>query len=51
MWIVAVVWLVLMLVAILCEEREMRARFGAAYVDYCRRVPQFLPSIGKSRSE
>ncbi|HVB86277.1 MAG TPA: isoprenylcysteine carboxylmethyltransferase family protein [Candidatus Dormibacteraeota bacterium] len=42
-WIVSAVWAVLMLVSILLEEREMHARFGAAYVEYCRRVPMFLP--------
>jgi protein-S-isoprenylcysteine O-methyltransferase Ste14 len=46
-WLVAAVWLVLMLVAISFEEREMRARFGAEYADYCKRVPRFLPPFGK----
>lgn len=32
------VWLVVVL-----EERELRARFGPAYEDYCRQVPRFLP--------
>ena len=43
MWAIAAVWAALMLVAILLEEREMRARFGADYVAYCRNVPRFLP--------
>lgn len=47
MWIVAGVWLVLMLVAISFEEREMRARFGALYTDYCSQVPRFVPFIRK----
>jgi protein-S-isoprenylcysteine O-methyltransferase Ste14 len=50
MWMVSAAWLVLMLVAILLEEREMRARFGAAFADYCSRVPRFLPFSRKSRS-
>jgi protein-S-isoprenylcysteine O-methyltransferase Ste14 len=25
------------------EERELRARFGAAYLRYCRLVPRFIP--------
>ncbi len=49
MWVVAVAWLVLMLVAISFEEQEMGARFGAEYSDYCKRVPRFLPLVGKSR--
>lgn len=48
-WIVAGVWTLLMLIAIAFEEREMRARFGAAFEDYCRRVPRFLPLAPRSR--
>jgi protein-S-isoprenylcysteine O-methyltransferase Ste14 len=29
------------------EERELRDRFGEEYVDYCRRVPRFLPRPGR----
>jgi protein-S-isoprenylcysteine O-methyltransferase Ste14 len=49
MWTVAAVWLLLTLVAISLEERELRTRFGAAYEDYCRRVPRFVPSLMKQR--
>jgi len=45
LWLYAVVaasiplgWLMVEL-----EERELRERFGDAYVEYCRRVPRFLP--------
>lgn len=49
MWVVAGVWLILALVAISSEERELRARFGAAYEEYSRRVPAFVPLLGKSQ--
>jgi protein-S-isoprenylcysteine O-methyltransferase Ste14 len=50
-WSAAAVWLLLMLVAISFEEREMRARFGAEYEDYCRQVPRFIPGVSKAKSE
>lgn len=43
MWTVAAAWTILTLIAISFEERELRNRFGAAYEDYCRRVPRFVP--------
>jgi protein-S-isoprenylcysteine O-methyltransferase Ste14 len=49
MWIAAAVWLLLTLVAIVLEERELHARFGAAYEAYSRRVPRFLPLRAKPR--
>ena len=50
MWIVGGVWLALTLLAISFEERELRARFGASYEEYCRDVPRFIPSLHKSPS-
>ena len=35
-------------VLILLEERELRQRFGQAYVDYSKRVPRFVPRWGRS---
>jgi hypothetical protein len=46
-WFIAGVWLALTLAAISAEERELRARFGAAYEEYSRRVPRFIPSLRK----
>lgn len=42
-WAAAGVWLAFMLLAIAFEERGLRARFGSAYWEYCRRVPRFIP--------
>ncbi|MGC1106103.1 MAG: isoprenylcysteine carboxylmethyltransferase family protein [Candidatus Acidiferrales bacterium] len=43
MWEICGVWLVLVLIVIGFEERELRARLGAPYIEYCRRVPRFIP--------
>jgi protein-S-isoprenylcysteine O-methyltransferase Ste14 len=43
LWIVAAAWWLLAILAVFLEERELRARFGQAYLDYARRVPRFLP--------
>ena len=48
-WITGAAWLALVMVSISMEEREMRNRFGAAYEDYCRRVPRFLPLRMRAR--
>jgi len=41
--LVVFAWVVLMRLAIWFEERELRARFGSAYEEYCSRVPRFIP--------
>lgn len=41
--ILGAIWLSCLLVSIFLEEREMRHRFGAAYEEYSRVTPRFLP--------
>jgi protein-S-isoprenylcysteine O-methyltransferase Ste14 len=46
MYLVAVPTFGLVYSAIVSAEEEyLRGRFGQAYVDYCRRVPRWLPSL------
>lgn len=42
-WIVFAIWLVCVQFSIFLEEREMHRRFGAAYEEYSRATPRFLP--------
>lgn len=48
-WIVAAAWALLMLTAVRLEEREMSARFGKQFEEYCRRVPRFFPLPGRDQ--
>jgi protein-S-isoprenylcysteine O-methyltransferase Ste14 len=41
--ILAAVYLAQLKMQLRMEERELRARFGEAYVRYCRLVPRFVP--------
>ena len=38
-------WCAGIYVVALLEERELAARFGASYVEYCRRVPRYVPRL------
>lgn len=44
MWAVCGVWFAMVMMVIAFEERELRERLGDPYVEYCRRVPRFIPS-------
>ena len=48
MWVATSVWCILTLIAISLEERELLARFGPTYKEYCLRVPRFLPFFSKA---
>ena len=49
MWMAAAVWTALTLAAISFEERELSIRFGAAYEEYSRSVPRFIPRLNPGR--
>ncbi len=44
-YIVVLVYIPLIHIVALLEERELRNRFGKAYEEYCSRVPRFIPRI------
>ena len=43
LWAASLLWLAVALLSIRAEERELRARLGAAYAAYAERVPALLP--------
>jgi protein-S-isoprenylcysteine O-methyltransferase Ste14 len=49
LWIVLAIWTLLVLAAVLLEERDLERRFGTAYLDYCRRMPRFVPNRFRAR--
>jgi protein-S-isoprenylcysteine O-methyltransferase Ste14 len=43
LWAASVLWLILALLTIRAEERELRARLGPAYAAYAEHVPALMP--------
>jgi protein-S-isoprenylcysteine O-methyltransferase Ste14 len=43
------VWLGFNLFVLLYEEPHLRKKFGAAYEEYCRAVPRWLPRFNRAR--
>jgi protein-S-isoprenylcysteine O-methyltransferase Ste14 len=50
-YLVTALWFPGIYVIVLLEERELRAHFGAAYDEYCRKVARFLPWPWNVRKE
>jgi protein-S-isoprenylcysteine O-methyltransferase Ste14 len=50
LWAAGVVWLLLALLTIRAEERELRTRLGVAYAAYAEHVPALLPFRLKPRN-
>jgi len=50
-YVMVAVWIVGIYLVVLLEERDLRARFGKEYEDYCARVPRFIPSFKKAPRE
>jgi protein-S-isoprenylcysteine O-methyltransferase Ste14 len=44
-YVLFAVSLVLVRIIIWMEEKELRARFGEEYEDYCARVPRLIPRL------
>jgi len=51
LWIVLAIWTMLVVAAVVLEERRLQHRFGAANLDYSRRVPRFVPNRFRARLE
>lgn len=50
LYVSVAVTIALLFVIVLIEEKELRQRFGQAYVDYSARVPRFVPRSPRSHS-
>jgi protein-S-isoprenylcysteine O-methyltransferase Ste14 len=46
-YILFIVYVPVIYIVVLLEERELRQRFGEEYDMYCRKVPRFIPKFGR----
>jgi protein-S-isoprenylcysteine O-methyltransferase Ste14 len=49
-YFVVALWIPAIYIIVLLEERELRDHFGSVYEDYCRKVPRFIPGLGREKS-
>jgi protein-S-isoprenylcysteine O-methyltransferase Ste14 len=50
-YLMVAVWIIGIYLVVLLEEKDLRARFGKEYKDYCARVPRFIPNFRKAPPE
>src|SRR5665647_946280 len=48
LYIAVALWLPGIYVIVVLEEKELRDRFGAAYEEYCQKVPRFIPRFSRN---